>query len=121
MAIDILRNEGYVKTTSGTVGTLTSTSSVKPYRETGRPAVGSLCQPRERLSLRMSGSWFPVPIPGNRGTSHNRFLGTRGNWATKGKREKNERTVRRSARTLRNPASMCLVVPQGFGLRSAVK
>ncbi len=36
-------------------------------------------QPRERLPVIMSGSWFPVPIPGNRGTSSNRFLGTEGN------------------------------------------
>lgn len=28
----------------------------------------------------MDGSWFPVPIAGNRGTSSKRFLGTRRNY-----------------------------------------
>ena len=36
-------------------------------------------QQGERLSFRLSGSWFPVPIPGNRGTSSNEFSGTEGN------------------------------------------
>ena len=43
----------------------------------------------------MSGSWFPVPIPGNRGTSSNRFSGTEGNhWEPLSREEKNQRFVR---------------------------
>ena len=44
----------------------------------------------------MSGSWFPVPIPGNRGTNSNRFSGTEGNHWEPLSREEKEPALRSS-------------------------
>jgi hypothetical protein len=55
----------------------------------------------------MSGSWFPVPIPGNRGTSSNPFPGTEGNqWEPHPRETKNK-----SASSVHHPATASRRLP----------
>jgi hypothetical protein len=71
-AIEILLSEGHLEAKPGrNVGEALSRN--------GRLALGSACQLWERLLFEMSGSWFPVPIPGNRGNQFQQVPGTGGN------------------------------------------